>query len=71
MDLDGSDYSWQEVSLFTDRPIAREGHTMSIVGKMTMEKFRRRRRRRLQMQQTEDSESPTKITGIEEVRMVL
>ena len=64
--FDGSDYSWQEVSLFTDRPIAREGHTMSIVGKMTMEKFRRRRRRRLQMQQTEDSESPTKITGIEE-----
>jgi hypothetical protein len=66
--FDGSDYSWQEVSPFTDRPIAREGHSMALVGKMTMETFRRRslRRRRLKMAQTEDTESPTKITGIEE-----
>merc|ERR1711988_1310238 len=66
--FDGSDYSWQEVSAFTDRPIAREGHSMALVGKMTMETFRRRslRRRRLKMAQTEDTESPTKITGIEE-----
>ena len=35
--FDGTDSSWQEVSAFTDRPIAREGHTMALVGKLDLE----------------------------------
>lgn len=69
--FDGTDESWAEYPAFTDRPIAREGHTMSIIGKLDFQqdsggKKGKTRRRRLMMQQTEPSTRPTSVSGIEE-----
>ena len=53
--------SWQEVPAFTDKPIAREGHTCTVVGKVAT-----RRRRRLLMEKTEPDHPASTVSGIEE-----
>ena len=67
--FDGTDESWAEYPALTDRPIAREGHTMSIIGKQDFKAEggdKKTRRRRLMMQQTEPSARATSVSGIEE-----